>query len=257
MLKSIVVGIVGASFMRGGTALAAVNRQAYAEVLEKVEWPAEFPFSKDDFRRYDEQPDAFFYNQPRLVTHIDNGAITAIRQYYEKVFPPSGRDDVALLDMCSSWISHYPKEYTVGKITGLGMNKDELSQNPILTDYDVKDLNEDPTLPYPDNTYDVITNAVSVDYLSKPLEVFKEMHRVLKPGGKAIMSFSNRCFPTKAIAVWTATNDMDHAYIVGAYFHYSVPGGWTKPESIEISLGNVRFGSPTDPMYVVTAKKLA
>ena len=45
--------------------------------------------------------------------------------------------------------------------------------------------------------FQVITNTVSVDYLSKPIEVFKEMHRVLKPGGTAIMSFSNRCFPTK------------------------------------------------------------
>lgn len=38
---------------------------------------------------------------------------------------------------------------------------------------------------------------MSVDYLTKPIEVFQEMHRCLKPGGVAIMSFSNRCFPTK------------------------------------------------------------
>lgn len=83
----------------------------------------------------------------------------------------------------------------------MGMNEEELKRNSVLTDYDVKDLNEDPTLPYEDNTFDTITNVVSVDYLSKPFEIFKEMHRVLKPGGRAIMSFSNRCFPTKGRSV--------------------------------------------------------
>jgi SAM-dependent methyltransferase len=93
--------------------------------------------------------------------------------------------------------SHYPKGYTASRISGLGMNEAELARNSVLTDYELKDLNTDPTLPYEDNTFDVITNAVSVDYLNKPREVFKEMHRVLKPGGTAMMSFSNRCFPTK------------------------------------------------------------
>jgi hypothetical protein len=34
----------------------------------------------------------------------------------------------------------------------------------------VRDLNTQPQLPYEDNSFDVITNAVSVDYLNKPLE---------------------------------------------------------------------------------------
>jgi SAM-dependent methyltransferase len=176
-------------------------------------------------------------------------------------------------------------------------------------------MHADPRLPYEDNSFDVITNAVSVDYLAKPLEVFREMHRVLKPGGRAIMSFSNRCFPTKgactpwctvmassvcalwrpaacerlpivaasllsctlllrqfpglllnrrwlwccaAIAVWTSTGDIDHVWIVGAYYHYSVPGGWAKPVGEDIS-PNVAlnfFGAKGDPMYVVHAQKL-
>ena len=77
------------------------------------------------------------------------------------------------------------------------MNEEELARNPVLTEFAVQDLNSSPKLPYADNSFDVITNAVSVDYLNKPIEVFKEMHRVLKPGGRAVMSFSNRCFPTK------------------------------------------------------------
>lgn len=241
-------------FGRSSTALAASRVE---QALEGVQWPDEFPFSPEDFQRFDESPDTFFYGQPRFVTHIDDGAIAALTKYYEQTLPPSGNKDVAILDMCSSWISHYPKGYSAGKITGTGMNPDELSKNPVLTDWDVKDLNVDPKLPYADNTYDAITNVVSVDYLSRPLDVFKEMHRVLKPGGIAIMSFSNRCFPTKAISIWTATDDATHAYIVGSYFHYSVPGGWTVPKAVDISPGAKGiFGGGGDPMYIVQASKV-
>ena len=133
------------------------------------------------------------------------------------MFPASGQKDVALLDVCSSWISHYPEGYEAGRISGLGMNEDELQKNPILTDYVVRDLNENPSLPYEDNTFDVVTNAVSVDYLTRPLEMMKEVNRVLKPGGLAVMSFSNRCFPTKAVSIWTATGDLDHIWICLLY----------------------------------------
>jgi ubiquinone/menaquinone biosynthesis C-methylase UbiE len=131
------------------------------------------------------------------------------------------------------------------------MNEDELKKNPILTDYAVRDLNEDATLPYEDNTFDVVTNAVSVDYLTKPLEMMKEVHRVLKPGGLAVMSFSNRCFPTKAVSVWTATGDLDHIWIVGAYFHFA--GGFQGLAAEDIS----PKPGKTDPMYVVFARKEA
>lgn len=122
----------------------------------------------------------------------------------------------------------------------------------------MRDLNKDPVLPYPDNTFDVVTNCVSVDYLTKPLEVMREVHRVLKPGGRAVMSFSNRCFPTKAVAVWTATGDEDHVWIVGSYFHYSVPGGFEPPRAVDISpRPKGPFAPGGDPMYVVEAVKAA
>lgn len=128
-----------------------------------------------------ESSDAAFYDSPRFVTHIDDGAINALTKWYSEAFPPSGNKDVAILDVCSSWISHFPAGYTAGKISGLGMNEEELKRNKVLTDYTVRDLNVDPTLPYPDATFDVITNTVSVDYLTKPIEVFKEMHRYDRP----------------------------------------------------------------------------
>ncbi|XP_002977620.2 uncharacterized protein LOC9639367 [Selaginella moellendorffii] len=236
----------------GDPAFAARSkkRSEAEEILRNVVWPEEFPFKKEDFQRYDESPDTLFYSTPRFVTHIDDAAIQALTKYYATVFPPSNTPGVALLDMCSSWVSHYPKNYAQQRIAGQGLNEEELKRNPVLTEYLVQDLNQNPRLPYEDNSFDVITNTVSVDYLSKPIDVFKEMNRVLKPGGLACLSFSNRCFWTKAVSVWTATGDVDHVWIVGAYFHYA--GRYEPAEALDISPNPGR----TDPMYVVFSRKV-
>lgn len=250
------------SFMAGGAFAAggrsdAVARQAaganpeIAKVLLDPKYPDVFPFGEQEMQRYDESSDLIFYSQPRFVKHIDDDAIGALTKYYAEVFPESGKEDTALLDVCSSWISHYPEGYKAGRISGLGMNEDELKKNPILNDYVVRDLNEDPTLPFEDNTFDVVTNAVSVDYLTRPLEMMKEVNRVLKPGGLAVMSFSNRCFPTKAVSIWTSTGDLDHIWIVGAYYHFA--GGFEPPAAQDIS----PKPGKSDPMYVVYARKQA
>eukprot|EP00252_Welwitschia_mirabilis_P017087 TRINITY_DN37976_c0_g1_i1.p1 TRINITY_DN37976_c0_g1~~TRINITY_DN37976_c0_g1_i1.p1 ORF type:complete len:319 (+),score=47.14 TRINITY_DN37976_c0_g1_i1:56-1012(+) len=233
------------------SAFARQARSEIEQVLKTAEWSEEFPFKKEDFARFDESPDDLFYSSPRFVTHIDDPAINALTKFYESVFPPSNTPGVALLDMCSSWVSHYPKGYKQEKIIGMGMNEEELKRNPVLTSYIVQDLNVKPNLPFEEKTFDVITNAVSVDYLNKPLDVFKEMERVLKPGGLAIISFSNRCFWTKAISIWTSTGDADHVWIVGSYFHYA--GGFEPPQALDISPNPGR----TDPMYVVFSRKLA
>jgi SAM-dependent methyltransferase len=240
-----VAPVLGSS---GSAYAAQAKSDPYADVLKDPGFPEKFPFGEKEMGRYDESSDFIFYSQPRFVTHIDDAAIGALTKYYAREFPPAG-DNVAILDVCSSWISHYPEGYKAGKISGLGMNEDELKRNPILTDYTVRDLNEDPSFPYEDNTFDVVTNTVSVDYLTKPLEVMKEVNRVLKPGGLAIMSFSNRCFPTKAVAIWTATGDLDHVWIVGSYYHFA--GGFDAPSAEDISPNPGK----TDPMFVVTARK--
>ncbi|KAH0460155.1 hypothetical protein IEQ34_010818 [Dendrobium chrysotoxum] len=221
------------------------------QVLKDVEWPDTFPFKDEDFRRFDESLDSLFYSEPRFVTHIDDPAISALTKFYSKVLPPSNTPGVCLLDLCSSWVCHYPAGYKQDRIVGMGMNEDELKKNPVLTEYIVRDLNVNPKLPFEDNSFDVITNVVSVDYLTKPIDVFKEMQRILKPEGLAIMSFSNRCFWTKAISIWTSTGDADHAWIVGSYFHYA--GGFEPPVAVDISPNPGR----TDPMYIVYSRKKA
>ncbi|TYK10776.1 S-adenosyl-L-methionine-dependent methyltransferases superfamily protein [Cucumis melo var. makuwa] len=230
---------------------SARQKNAVEEILKNVEWPEQFPFREEDFQRFDETPDTYFYESPRFVTHIDDPAIAALTKFYSEVFPPSNTPGVSMLDMCSSWVSHFPAGYKQERVVGMGMNEEELKRNPVLTEYIVQDLNVNPKLPFEDNSFDVITNVVSVDYLTKPLTVFKEMNRVLKPGGLAIMSFSNRCFFTKAISIWTSTGDADHIMIVGSYFHYA--GGFEPPQAVDISPNPGR----SDPMYIVYSRKLS
>ncbi|KAL9244877.1 hypothetical protein vseg_018594 [Gypsophila vaccaria] len=236
----------GNSFLANARAKSSID-----EVLKDCQWPEQFPFREEDFQRFDESSDSVFYDSPRFVTHIDDYAIAALTRYYSEVFPPSNTAGVSMLDMCSSWVSHFPKGYKQEKVVGMGMNEEELKRNPVLTEYVVQDLNVDPKLPFEDSSFDVITNVVSVDYLTKPLKVFKEMCRVLKPGGMAIMSFSNRCFFTKAISIWTSTGDADHVLIVGSYFHYA--GGFEPPQAVDISPNPGK----SDPMYIVYSRKLS
>lgn len=237
----------------GAKSFVASARQkgAIEQVLKNVEWPEQFPFKDEDFQRFDESSDTLFYEMPRFVTHIDDQAIAALTKYYSEVLPSSNTPGVAVLDMCSSWVSHYPAGFKQERIVGMGMNEEELKRNAVLTEYVVQDLNDNPKLLFGDNTFDVITNVVSVDYLTKPLDVFKEMSRVLKHGGLAIMSFSNRCFWTKAISIWTSTGDADHVMIVGSYFHYA--GGFEPPQAVDISPNTGR----SDPMYIVYSRKIA
>lgn len=166
------------------------------------------------FRRYDETNDDQFYVPPRLVVHIDDPAIAAATQLFREMLPPGG----AILDLMSSWRSHLPTDVTYRRVAGQGMNETELRQNPQLTDYIVQNLNKNPVLPYADGEFDGCVVTVSVQYLTQPVAVFREVGRVLKPGSPFITVFSNRMFPTKAVAIWQALDDAGHAQLVELYY---------------------------------------
>jgi SAM-dependent methyltransferase len=218
------------------------------KVLENPKWPGSWPYSDEDFMRQDESDDGIFYESPRLCYHIDDGAVSALTSYYGSNIK-QGED---VLDICSSWVSHYPKDWKGGNVVGLGMNEYELSQNDRLSSYVVKDLNKDPTFPFEDASFDKVTCVVSIDYLNKPLQVCKEIGRVLRPGGECILSMSNRCFPTKAFQIWLQTSDLEHIFIAGSFFHYS-SGLFEPPSSEDISPNPGR----SDPLYIVKAKRKA
>ena len=202
----------------------------------------ESPFRPEHFRKIDESDDAQFYSQPRFVTHIDDSAVATLSEHYANVLQPEDR----VLDLMSSWVSHLPQNYRVARTTGLGLNAAELQRNPALDEWIVHDLNRRPALPWPDASFDAVLIAVSVQYLQRPLEVFGEIARVLEPGGICVVSFSNRCFPTKAVALWQGLNDHGHVQAVGAYFHHA--GGFDPPEWFE------RRMPGADPLYIVQAR---
>jgi SAM-dependent methyltransferase len=194
------------------------------------------------FSRADEMPDSVFYRPPRLVTHIDEGAIAAVGRLCTEL-GISGR----VLDLMASWVSHFerkPEDLTV-----LGMNATELDNNPIAARRVLHDLNGDPSLPFDDGQFDDATCCVSVDYLVHPIEVFAEVARVLRPGGRFVCTFSNRCFPTKAIRGWLAGTDDDHCALVAEYF--SRAGTWNTPEVVRPG-----FTVRGDPLYAVWARRL-
>ena len=177
--------------------------------------PLELP--QGAFDRIDEEDDEFFYEEPRLVYHIDDNAVGALTALYRAVLPSGG----VLLDMMSSWVSHLPPEIVYSEIIGHGMNAAELAANPRLGRWFVRNLNRDPSLPLPDRSVDAAMICVSIQYLRQPVAVLREVGRVLRPGGPVVISFSNRCFWTKAVAVWRALDDGGHAKLVELYLHHA------------------------------------
>jgi SAM-dependent methyltransferase len=172
------------------------------------------------FRRLDESPDENFYREPRLVTHIDDATIAALTQVYRE----SVRAGADVLDLMSSWVSHLPPEIAYGRVVGLGMNRVELAENPRLTSFLVHDLNRCPELPFADATFDTVLNAVSIQYLTSPVEVFASVRRVLRAGGIHVVATSHRMFPTKAVAAWHSLAPGDRLQLIGTYF--ALAGGF-------------------------------
>ena len=199
------------------------------------------PFPPGFFDRGDTSGDDRFYAVDRLLTHIDVGAIAAVTALY---------DDLGLtgdvLDICSSWISHFSSPPR--RLVALGMNATELAANDAAGEWLVHDLNIDPTLPFDAASFDAATCCVSVDYLTRPLEVFAEVARVLRPGAAFVCTFSNRCFPTKAIRGWLSTDDEGRCAIVSAYFELTP--GFDEPT---VQLRNP--GTRGDPLFAVWARR--
>ena len=202
-------------------------------------------FPSQPFLREDEAPDPLFYAQPRLVVHIDEPAIKAIGAFFEQHLPARG----VILDLMSSWRSHLPEGFPKEKLVGVGLNDVEMRDNPQLDERLVHDLNADPALPFDDDAFDAAVVTVSIQYMIRPLEIFAEVHRILKPAAALHVIYSNRMFPTKAIALWQSLDDEARGKLITYYFRGS--GRW---EGLD-----VRDISPnpglSDPVCVVSARK--
>jgi SAM-dependent methyltransferase len=200
--------------------------------------PTDF-WSDDPFARSAEGPDSDFYNTPRFVNHIDATATRQIEDLYSRLCKPGG----SVLDLMASWKSHLTPSLDLSQITGLGMNREELAENPLFGEKIVHDLNREPKLPFEDDRFDTVVCTVSVEYLTAPVQVFTEVRRVLKQGGRFIVSFSNRWFPPKVVKIWKEIHEFERPGLVLEYFFKS--GGFTGLETWSLR----GLPRPADDMY--------
>ena len=194
------------------------------------------------FDKQDAGDDLAFYAPARLVTHIDATAIAALTGFYRAALPDGGR----VLDLMSSWISHLPDDREYAEIVGHGMNADELAANPRLGRWFVQDLNRNPTLPLDEGTFDAASCCVGAQYLQRPIAVFAEVRRVLVAGAPFVVSFSNRCFPTKAVAIWRSLDTSGQAALVRLYLQ--------RAGFAEVALEVLADGSVSDPLFAVIGR---
>ena len=206
----------------------------------------ESKLSPEYFQRVDEGDDSVFYESPRLVVHIDEGAIAAVGRLFKEQVPENSE----VLDLMSSWRSHWPEGHAKKRMVGLGLNDVELRENPDLDGYVVHNVNINPILPFENETFDAVLITVSAQYLTKPVETFQQVNRILRPGGVFIVSFSNRMFPTKAVLNWRNSTDRGRVDLVGTYMEAA-----ENFEDIQASFVNAETSPPDDPMFAVYSRK--
>ena len=176
---------------------------------------------------------------------IDSVALAAVTDLYREILPAGG----AILDVMSGWVPHLPPEAPFRRVVGIGIDKRALSENPFLDEWRVQDLNRNPTLPFGAGEFDGATICGAIQYLRRPGEVIRDMARVLRPGAPLIVTFSNRCQATQAIACWCLLDEAGHLCLVAQYF--AAAGNW----------GDIRCLDRTppgggQPLYAVIARSL-
>lgn len=250
-------------------ATAHPSRAELAEVLRDVrEEAADYARivgSSDSYARLDNSDDSIFYAEPRLVEHIDLGAVKALSSFHEREFEEVAqrtygdkRRLLNILDLCASQSSHLPRSYSKDSgsvVVGVGMNALELNSNPALSAAPiVQDLNRSPRLALADASFDVVTLQLSIDYLTRPVDVLSEARRVLKKGsGEIVVSFSNRLFITKATAAWTSMSDLDRIALVCYYLEQA---GFSEGGISVLDLSPPNLGGKGDPLYAVVARAI-
>ena len=201
-------------------------------------------FGPNSFRRQDESDDARFYELPRLLIHVDEPASRALAAYFKSWLPAEGD----ILDLMSAYSSHLPADLTLNSVTGLGMNKEELSKNTELTGHVVQNLNQNPEMPFDDEQFDACTLSFSFQYLTQPVSVLRDLARLMKPGGTCHIAFSNRLFPTKAVFCWRAATDLQKVELIALCLDES--GFYKPPKANQV----VAPSGGCDPLYVVSAR---
>jgi SAM-dependent methyltransferase len=216
-----------------------------------------FRLPSDAFSRLDASDDTVFYSRDRFVDHLDSRALQTVADLIGQLVV---EERPVILDLMASWNSHIPQQVRPGRVIGIGLNENELRENRALDQYVLHDLNESPEIPFAEGTIDTAICTVSVDYMTCPMEVFREIGRVLKPGGLFLVIFSNRYFPPKVVKIWEQSSEEERVRLVQHYFHDAqlfdeprvfVSKGQLRPDGDRYT----HLGIPSDPVYAVYADK--
>jgi SAM-dependent methyltransferase len=228
------------------------------EVQERSRGSVEdYLLTGDAFTRKDESDDAVFYARDRFVDHLDDVALATVERLIRTLVV---EQEPSILDLMAGWNSHIPYSLRTKEVVGLGLNRNELSENKALTEVVLHDVNKTPALPFEDDRFDVVLNTVSVDYLTQPFAVFREVARVLKRGGLFLVTFSNRMFPEKVVKIWRESSEPERVMLVEDFFRSS--SLFDEPRTF-VSKGKPRpkddkyggRGLPSDPIYAVYADR--
>jgi SAM-dependent methyltransferase len=233
------------------------NEMNTSKQSEYIVAPGSPIFDESAFSRLDPTEDRVFYTTDRFVNHLDSLALSAVEKIIGTLLI---EDHPHILDLMAGWDSHIPDTLRPARVIGLGLNETELKKNKNLTGYVLHDLNTDPRLPFPENSFDTVLNTVSVDYMTHPMRVFQEVGRILKPGGLFLVIFSNRMFLPKAVKVWRESNEEERIILVEEFF--KAADCFERP-SLFVSKGRPRpkddkYASmkiPSDPVYALYADK--
>lgn len=87
----------------------------------------------------------------------------------------------------------------VAHVSGVDLDH-RVASNPFLDEGKVSDAGE---IPYPDASFDIVISDNVMEHLDHPEEVFREISRVLRPGGKLLFKTPNRTHYMPLIARMT------------------------------------------------------
>ena len=214
-------------------------------------------FDEDAFGRDDESDDGRFYITARCVDHLDRPALVTVEKIIGALVT---KRRPVVLDLMAGFNSHLPGTVLPETMVGLGLNEEELEANPEIDRFVVQDLNRETVLPFPDGSFDVVLNTLSIAYLNRPFEIFPEIGRVLKTGGLLLVIFSNRMFAEKAVRVWRNAQADGRLLLAGFYIQAAACFG---PPSIIVCEGDPKYDDANtillegygDPVYAAFAFK--
>lgn len=209
------------------------------------------------FLRKIEDDDAVFYDAVDSKPPVDQVAIEQLKLFFAHQL----KDNTKILDLMAAPDSYLPEQFTLLDVTGLGVKESDMQQNPVLNHRVVHDLNRSPKLPFEDHEFDTIICSFAIEYMTKPQKVFLELSRILKPGGKVIISFSEHFYQKKVIALWEDVHPFERMGVVLEYFRQSGQFENLRSESIRGLIKNdddpfISKNAYSCPLFIISGEKI-